>query len=417
MSSVSFSGNAQMPSLRLATFNIENLFSRPPELNSNRIGDRRFGMFVFENDDEARGIRRAVEATLSDDERQLTAQALIDTEADFICLQEVESEASLCLFRDEYVHRTLNARVARDIKAALPALAAEAAQKAEAGPRWLRGQLEVVRAAAESKHFYHHYRVVAGNDGRGINVGFLSKLPIQTVTSHAHLTFADVPGTWSDRIEKMLTGEWEDRGRAKGLPRPSPNSRIFRRDCLEVVLEVEGKPLTVFICHLKANPPYRDLTYAMRKAEVAAIMQIIRGRFGANAGTAHWALCGDLNDYTEIDGSPTMPDLISGQPNRSALSELVDGEVPFGIDINQRIKDPTDRWTSYFGRDDVYCQLDHIIVSPGLAAANPLAKPEIIRSGQPYRAQRYAGPRYPRVGWDRPKSSDHCPIVVTLELG
>jgi hypothetical protein len=24
--------------------------------------------------------------------------------------------------------------------------------------------------------------------------------------------------------------------------------------------------------------------------------------------------------------------------------------------------------------------------------------------------------RYPRVGWDRPKASDHCPVVVELDI-
>jgi len=24
--------------------------------------------------------------------------------------------------------------------------------------------------------------------------------------------------------------------------------------------------------------------------------------------------------------------------------------------------------------------------------------------------------RYPRTGWDRPKASDHCPVVMTLDL-
>ncbi|MGL4635529.1 MAG: endonuclease/exonuclease/phosphatase family protein [Beijerinckiaceae bacterium] len=403
-----------MPSFRLATFNVENLFSRPPDVQEGRASDRRFGMFVFDDPAEARNVRRAVEAALSDDERQLTAQAIIDTNADFICLQEVENEASLRLFRDEYLHRTLNARVARDIKAALPALSAEAALKGENGPKWLRNQLELVRSQSEGRHFYRSYRVVDGNDGRGIDVGFLSKLPVISVTSHAHLTFADVPGTWSDRIEKLLTHEWEDRGRAKGLPRPSPQDRIFRRDCLEVLIDVEGTPFTVFICHLKANPPYRELTYPMRRAEVLAVKQIINTRFADKAATANWAICGDLNDFTEVDGSPLMPDLVSGQSAKSALSELLDGARPFGFDVNQWIADAEDRWTSYFGRDDVYSQLDHIIVSPGVAERNPAMKTTVVRTGQPYRAERYKGPRYPRVGWDRPKASDHCPIVVEL---
>ncbi len=404
-----------MPSFRLATFNIENLFSRPPEINGSRASDRRFGMFVFDDEAEARQVRRAVEAALSDDERQLTAQALIDTNADFICLQELENEASLRLFRDEYIHKTLNARVAQDIKAKLPALSIEAASRGEAGPKWLRSQLELVRAEAESRHFYRYYRVVEGNDGRGIDVGFLSKLPVTTISSHAHVTFADVPGSWNDRVEKLLQQEWEDRGRARGMPRPSPNDRIFRRDCLEVVVDVVGRPFTVFICHLKANPPYREFTYPLRRAEVMAVRHIIQSRF-PDPAKASWAVCGDMNDYAEVDGSTVMPDLVSGQPAKSALTDLLDGAPPFGIDVCQWISDPTDRWTSYFARDDVYSQLDHIIVSPAVAASNAGVKPVLIREGQPYRATRYTGSRYPRVGWDRPKASDHCPIVVELKV-
>jgi endonuclease/exonuclease/phosphatase family metal-dependent hydrolase len=403
-----------MPSFRLATFNVENLFSRPPEANGGRASDRRFGMFVFEDEVEARSVRRAVEAALSDDERQLTAQALIDTEADFICLQEVENEAALRLFRDEYLHKTLAARVARDIKAALPGIAAEAAKRPEEGPRQIRRELELVRVQSEARHFYRQYRVVEANDGRGIDVGFLSKLPVTGVSSHAHVTFNDVPGSWSERIEKLLQQEWEDRGRSKGLPRPSPNDRIFRRDCLEVGLDIGGNPFTVFICHLKANPPYRELTYPLRRAEAMAVRQIVSKRFGGRPAEANWAICGDMNDFTEVDGSTTMPDLVSGLPARSALSEWLDGNPAFGIDCCQWITDPMDRWTSYFPRDDVYSQLDHIIVSPAVAVANAGRQPTIIRAGQPYRADRYTGPRYPRVGWDRPKASDHCPVVVEL---
>jgi endonuclease/exonuclease/phosphatase family metal-dependent hydrolase len=405
-----------MTSFRLATFNVENLFTRPPEFSGSRASDRRFGMFVFDDDTEARNIRRSVEAGLSDDERQLTAQALIDTGADFIALQEIESEDALRLFRDEYVHRTLNARVASEIRAALPALQAEAAKLAENGPKWLRSKLEIVRAGAEAKHFYPFLRVVAGNDGRGINVGFLSRLPVLSVASHAHLTFADVPGSWSEKVEKLLTHEWEDRTRAKGMPRPSPQDRIFRRDCLEVTVDVAGKPFTIFICHFKANPPYRDLTYPMRRAEALAVRHVIKTRFGEGTSKANWAICGDLNDFSEVDGSSEMFDLMTGQAAKSCLTDLLEGMPPFGTDVCQHIADPTDRWTTYFGRDDVYSQLDHIIVSPAVATANLNVQPQIIRSGQPYRAERYKGTRYPRVGWDRPKSSDHCPVVIDLDL-
>jgi endonuclease/exonuclease/phosphatase family metal-dependent hydrolase len=403
-----------MSRLRLATFNVENLFMRPPELTPGRASERRFGMFVFDDVAELRQVRRAVEAALSDDERQLTAQALIDCEAHIICLQEVESEAALRLFRDEYVHRTLQARVARELKTALPALRAQAEKKAEAGKGWLRDQLDKMRLMAERKHLYPHFRVVAGNDGRGINVGFLSRYPVIELKSHAHLSFSAVPGSWNDKVEKLLIHEWEERTREKGHPKPSPEDRIFRRDCLEVTFDIGGRGFTVFITHLKANPPYRELTYPMRRAEVLALKHIVEARFGALTASAAWAICGDMNDFIEIDGDADMPDLVSGKSLPSALTELVGGERPFAIDACQMIADPSDRWTSYFPRDDVYSQLDHILLSPALSKA--VTKVEIIRAGQPYRAARHAGSRYPRVGWDRPKASDHGPVVVELEF-
>jgi endonuclease/exonuclease/phosphatase family metal-dependent hydrolase len=81
-----------------------------------------------------------------------------------------------------------------------------------------------------------------------------------------------------------------------------------------------------------------------------------------------------------------------------------------------------DRWTLFHSRgprEQHLCQLDYILASPALAMANPEAVPDIIRSGQPWRTPFPPGQevdRYPRTGWDRPKSSDHCPVAVTLHL-
>ncbi len=87
-----------------------------------------------------------------------------------------------------------------------------------------------------------------------------------------------------------------------------------------------------------------------------------------------------------------------------------------------RRRDPLDRWTLYHARgpeEQHLCQLDYIWLSSGLAAANPAAMPEIIRNGQPFRTPFPPGQeveRYPRIGWDRPKASDHCPVAITLHL-
>ena len=81
-----------------------------------------------------------------------------------------------------------------------------------------------------------------------------------------------------------------------------------------------------------------------------------------------------------------------------------------------------EQWTLYHSRglyERHLCQLDYILASPKLADRNKKAKPEIIRSGQPWRTpmpDAQMPDRYPRTGWDRPKASDHCPVAVELRV-
>jgi exonuclease III len=169
----------------------------------------------------------------------------------------------------------------------------------------------------------------------------------------------------------------------------------------------------------------REATMSVRIAEAKAVRHIIETRFGADhAARKRWAICGDLNDYRErivITG-----DEFSGHeftPAAEAHSSSVDTLTAGGFCENIVERRPElDRWTLYHTRgpqERHLCQLDYILLSPALAGANAQAVPDIVRRGQPWRTPFPPGQeveRFPRIGWDRPKASDHCPVAVSLEL-
>nr|MBA3446809.1 endonuclease [Pseudaminobacter sp.] len=210
-----------------------------------------------------------------------------------------------------------------------------------------------------------------------------------------------------------------------------PSERVFRRDCLEIDMTVGGRPLTVYSLHFKSmgSPrnglPGRDSSMPIRIAEATAVRRIIESRFGGDrAGDAHWAICGDLNDYRQrmvIGGDShagySFQIVTEAQSSLDVL--LADG---FCENIVERRPEP-DRWTLFHTRgpeERHLCQLDYILLSPALARRNSDVIPDIIRGGQPFRTIFPPGQedaRYPRAGWDRPKASDHCPVAVTLDLG
>jgi predicted extracellular nuclease len=232
--------------------------------------------------------------------------------------------------------------------------------------------------------------------------------------SHAHLTYEDL-GLMTDSLKEM--GE-------------EPHNRIFRRDCLEIDFRIGGRPLTLFVCHFKSMGPGkngedgREYTMPIRLAEAKATRWIIEDKFGkGKTDNKRWIICGDLNDYREriiIEG-----DRHSGYHFKPAREKSAgfDPLITSGFTESLMTRRPEmDRWTLYHSRgpqEQHLCQLDYLLASPSLAAKNPGAVPQIIRQGQPFRTPFPPGQevdRYPRTGWDRPKASDHCPVVVKLNM-
>ncbi len=367
-------------SLRIATFNVENLMNRFDfsGFRNELRQDRTLKLYDIKTEAEYRQIEQARAIAHADDTRQLTALAIADTAADILYLQEVDNLEALHAFEYGYLFKMVG-------------------------------------------HGYRHKYMIEANDSRGIDVAVMmreetregQKIEFQRMESHAHLTYGDLD-LFDDDIAQ--TNKATD--------------RIFRRDCLEVDVKVAGLPLTLFVTHFKSMGSPRNgldgrtATMPVRAAEAKAVRHIIEARFGkGKTASKRWVICGDMNDYQERllisgDASSGLTFTQSVENNSAVDVFTADG---FAENVVRR-RDVRDRWTLYHTRgpqERHLCQLDYLLLSPSLAGQNATSIPDIIRAGQPYRTVFPDGQevaRYPRTGWDRPKASDHCPVAMTLAM-
>ncbi|HEX2148523.1 MAG TPA: endonuclease/exonuclease/phosphatase family protein, partial [Pseudorhizobium sp.] len=302
---------------------------------------------------------------------------IADADADILCLQEVDNMPALHAFEYGYLFRMVG-------------------------------------------NGYIQKYLIEGNDSRGIDVAVLMRektrhgQPIELVDirSHAMLTYDEL-----DLFDGALANV------------ANRHDKVFKRDCLELDIRIGGRPLSLFVVHFKSMGNARGGgdgrldTMPVREAEAKAVRRIIERKFGfGRTAEANFAICGDMNDYQEkvvVTGTRRSGHAFSYQHEQSsALDVFSDG---FAENVVQR-RDPLDRWTLYHSRgpqEQHLCQLDYIWLSPALAERNSKMVPEIIRNAQPWRTPFPPGQeveRYPRIGWDRPKASDHCPVVVDVTI-
>lgn len=174
-----------------------------------------------------------------------------------------------------------------------------------------------------AKLYPYNILIDGKNDPRGIDVGIYSKYPIGTVRTNI---FAQ-----------------NDEGKP-----------IFSRDCLEVEILTPAGPVFVLANHLKSKYQGGD---ARRKAQAQEIRRILETRY--DLGTQFVAVLGDLND---TPGSDPLSPLLG----LSQLSDVLDDTAG-------------PRWTYRF--KDEFNQIDYILVSDALKQA--LTSSGIERRGMP----------------------------------
>ncbi|UWZ85155.1 endonuclease/exonuclease/phosphatase family protein [Occallatibacter riparius] len=274
--------------MRLATFNAENLFDRPKAMNlSDRsLGDQilsdfaelnqliekdpytprvkekilslfhKQSRYIKLNEDHGRllsgdkktviasgrsswiGFFELIEGSVKEPAIDNTGRVVKELKGDVTCIIEVEDRAALCEFNKEVLN---------------------------------------------DRHF-DHVMVVPGNDLRGINVGVLVREPQKIIHMVSHVDDKDEVG------------------------------QIFSRDCMEYTIQCgEGGPkLLVLVNHFKAKDQHPASSDEKRMRQAKRVREIYEQR---KTEFDYIAIMGDLNDSPDSD--PLKPLLRDG-------SDLVD---------------------------------------------------------------------------------------------
>ena len=235
---------------------------------------------------------------------------------------------------------------------------------------------------------YRFVVLIEGNDPRFIDVGVLSRLPIESAVSH----------------------RW--------VPDPEdPDRFLFSRDTIAVEIlnhDRTDRMFTLWVAHLKSKFVDPEITDPAeietenekndkrRKRQAEAMHEIIDKHHTANDP---FMVCGDFNDHPNSD---TLSPLIQGNLD---LHDVLHGGVQVDFERPEgegpRISNPQDQpadedWThrlSVSNGPDIYERFDQMLLSPSLQPKQTGA-----------RIQR-------RTHWGKNNAgTDHDPLSVDLDL-
>jgi endonuclease/exonuclease/phosphatase family metal-dependent hydrolase len=370
--------------MRLAAYNVENLFDRAKAMNLDTWDQGRpvleafaqlnalLGKINYSTGDKQQMVQLMVDLGLDESDtgpfvilrrnrggllRRPQAGGIVITangRADWVGSLELRDEPI-----NEHAMRN-TARVMKDIKADVLGVV-----EAENRPALAAFNEEIV--AAMGGQPFHHVMVIDGNDNRGIDVGLMTRtgFPIGPMRSHV-----------DDRLSNGET--------------------VFSRDCPEfTVTTPEGARLVVLVNHFKSKGFGDQNTSNRRRRAQAARVKAIYEELVAD-GVELIAVIGDLNDTP--DSAPLKP-LVENTDLKDAFTHpsFEDGGFP-----------------GTFGLCNASDKIDYLLLSPKLFAQ--------VQAGGVFRKGMWPGSRPRR--WDvyaevsRPveAGSDHAAIWVDVDV-
>jgi len=369
--------------MRLAVYNVENLFDRAKAMNLDSWADGRvvlehfaavnqlLGQVAYSNADKTRMAQLMVLLGLEKSDtgpfvllRRNRGKLLKRPQAGGIVIiadGRADWAGSLEL-RDEPINELSmqnTARVLIDLEADVIGVV-----EAESRPVLSAFNRELLPALNGTP--FRHVMLIDGNDERGIDVGILSRanLPVGRMRSHAD--------------------EWE----ANGQP-------LFSRDCPEFEIDTPSGRLVVMVNHFKSKgygAPAQSS--AKRKRQATRVAEIYRGLIAS--GVEFVCIMGDLNDTPDSD--PLKP-LVQD-------TDLTDVFKVPGFD--------TGGHPGTYGGSTASNKIDYMLLSPALFAK--------ATAGGVFRKGMWPGVRprkwdaYPEITRPIEAASDHAALWVDVDL-
>jgi endonuclease/exonuclease/phosphatase family metal-dependent hydrolase len=378
-----FSSTVEGLPMRLACYNVENLFDRAKIMMLETWDE---GRDLLEAFSEANGILG--QAVYSDADRDKLAELLVELglegsdEAGYVILRRNRGEllkrprtggieilaggradwvGSLELKEAPINHESMlnTARVITSLKADVLGVV-----EAESRPTLAAFNQQVISHVGGDP--FDHVMLIDGNDTRGIDVGIMTRAsyPITSMRSHV-----------------------DDR---------SASGMVFSRDCPVYAIRTPGgSTVHVLVNHLKSkgygDPKASDARRRMQAERVRAIVQGL-----IDSGETYVAVVGDLNDTP--DSGPLVP--------------LLEGDLL--TDIFEHTAFNNGGYSGTYGSCGPSNKIDYILLSPALYA--------LVNGGGVVRLGMWPGSR--RKKWDvLPEltskvvaASDHAALWVDLDL-